>query len=519
MTNNKLDFGSVVNDCATATENGGFLDKIRHFNGKDAQGNLAIHRAVLSKDMNELLNLVKNPLVNVDAVNGEGRTALHLAVQDGNAEAVFALSAAHANVNLKDKYYNTVRDNLEKILSVNAHKYDQNYVRISQIIKAPVNNLMKSGTIFLDEECKIVHNFGIEANSQQGLATVVALDKNGYVLTELKNREASGEKPLLLSGIKTDAQGGLVRGEKINNGIIEKLMLKLRGLEHKSAAEQKTLDFLSSCKKVSLEEVPLDQIEVVNVGDVVKVMDNPGVKGGGALDKIAQLNAKYQHGNTALHLAIKRNNMEDFGKLVNNPLVDIDAVNENGQTPLHFVAFKGNHQAAATLIHFGANPNVKDVNGQSAKDYAEKNAGRSADHAKTLELIKQDYVAKGLVKSGTIFVDSECNIVESFGLTPNSKQATATVVALDKDGNAVSELRFTTGKAGEFGRVLKKIETDSEGKVVANGLSNESVKKTLSALRADDYLNKEEKATLDFLSGCDTSEVSGDVLDMLVDIF
>ncbi len=171
------------------------------------------------------------------------------------------------------------------------------------------------------------------------------------------------------------------------------------------------------------------------------------------------------------------------------------------------------------MIHFGANPNVKDVYGQSAKDYAEKNAGRSADHAKTLDLIKQDYVAKGLVKSGTIFIDSECNIVESFGLAPNSKQATATVVALDKDGNAFSELRFTTGKEKEFGRVLKKIETDSEGKIIANGLSNESIRQTLSALRKDDYLNKEEKATLDFLSRCEEIEISGDVLDVLVDMF
>ncbi len=235
-------------------------------------------------------------------------------------------------------------------------------------------------------------------------------------------------------------------------------------------------------------------------------------------DKIAQLNAKYQHGNTALHLAIKRNNMEDFGKLVNNPLVDIDAVNENGQTPLHFVAFKGNHQAAATLIHFGANPNVKDVNGQSAKDYAEKNAGRSADHAKTLELIKQDYVAKGLVKSGTIFVDSECNIVESFGLTPNSKQATATVVALDKDGNAVSELRFTTGKAGEFKKVLNNIETDSKGKAVAKALSIENVRETVSALRADDYLNAEEQATLDFFSQCEEIDIAGAALELSADI-
>lgn len=83
-----------------------------------------------------------------------------------------------------------------------------------------------------------------------------------------------------------------------------------------------------------------------------------------------QLGGEHEQGNTALHYAAERaQNSAVIGYLLEQGL-DIDAVNEAGQSALMHAARRGNLENIQILLKAGANPHLNDKNGDTALGFA-----------------------------------------------------------------------------------------------------------------------------------------------------
>ena len=90
----------------------------------------------------------------------------------------------------------------------------------------------------------------------------------------------------------------------------------------------------------------------------------------------ANTEAKDMDGNTPLHVAAK-NNRPDVIKGLLDAGAEKNAQNHYGYTPLHFVASRVSPQAPAamrTLLEAGADPEIKDTAGKTARFRAETNS-------------------------------------------------------------------------------------------------------------------------------------------------
>ncbi|XP_060562776.1 uncharacterized protein LOC132722318 isoform X2 [Ruditapes philippinarum] len=87
------------------------------------------------------------------------------------------------------------------------------------------------------------------------------------------------------------------------------------------------------------------------------------------LDNGAEPSPKYPGGNSALHYAASLSGTSDVLELLVMYKAEIDAVNEDGCTPLFFATQSNNKFAACVLIEQGANVRQKNTQGLTAFDY------------------------------------------------------------------------------------------------------------------------------------------------------
>ena len=83
----------------------------------------------------------------------------------------------------------------------------------------------------------------------------------------------------------------------------------------------------------------------------------------------AEVNAKDDDGDTPLHLAARRNSSEAAAVLLANG-AEVNAKNNAGETPLHAAAFWNSSEAAAVLLANGAEVNAKNIDGFTPLDPA-----------------------------------------------------------------------------------------------------------------------------------------------------
>ncbi len=90
------------------------------------------------------------------------------------------------------------------------------------------------------------------------------------------------------------------------------------------------------------------------------------------LEHGADLNAKTNKGRTALNQASKRGYSDVVKVLLDHGSVNLDAVRSNGMTSLMMAAELGDIKTVEMLIAKGANISVKNKEGKTAFDFAEK---------------------------------------------------------------------------------------------------------------------------------------------------
>ena len=88
----------------------------------------------------------------------------------------------------------------------------------------------------------------------------------------------------------------------------------------------------------------------------------------GGIDK----NIRDDFGDTALHLSIYQKNITIVRLLLDNGFDPNAIATVNGNTPLHNAVSSNNVAAARLLIQYGANKNIKALNGQTPLDKARK---------------------------------------------------------------------------------------------------------------------------------------------------
>ncbi|EAY22377.1 hypothetical protein TVAG_378560 [Trichomonas vaginalis G3] len=83
----------------------------------------------------------------------------------------------------------------------------------------------------------------------------------------------------------------------------------------------------------------------------------------------ANINEKYEYGETALHFAAINNSKETAELLISHG-ININEKDKNGKAALHFAAINNNKETAELLISHGININEKDKNGKAALHFA-----------------------------------------------------------------------------------------------------------------------------------------------------
>ena len=84
----------------------------------------------------------------------------------------------------------------------------------------------------------------------------------------------------------------------------------------------------------------------------------------------ADVNAKNENGQTPLHWAVLEDRIE-MAKLLIASGADVGAKNKDGETPLHWAVDNDNIEIAKLLIDSGAKVNVKKRNGDTPLDWAD----------------------------------------------------------------------------------------------------------------------------------------------------
>ena len=90
------------------------------------------------------------------------------------------------------------------------------------------------------------------------------------------------------------------------------------------------------------------------------------------------MNARNNHGRTALHLASYEGHAEALRELLKRHDVDVNAQMNNGSTPLMDACLAGHLMAATALIGLGADLALLDNAGHSALWWAERRVARDA---------------------------------------------------------------------------------------------------------------------------------------------
>jgi ankyrin repeat protein len=100
------------------------------------------------------------------------------------------------------------------------------------------------------------------------------------------------------------------------------------------------------------------------------------------------INYKDNYGRTALYYSCGNNSTDSLNLILSyNPYIDNQT--SEGRTPLIFAVQEGNANAVKLLLNKGANPNIKDFSGKTARDYALETPDVDYVDTEQLKLIRQ----------------------------------------------------------------------------------------------------------------------------------
>jgi hypothetical protein len=115
----------------------------------------------------------------------------------------------------------------------------------------------------------------------------------------------------------------------------------------------------------------------------IAVMSGDAPKVKELLSKGANVNARDENGQTPLHWAAIHGRV-DVARLLLEHGADVNARDENGQTPLRWAAIHGHVDVARLLLDHGADPSIRDRDGRTPLDIA-----RAMGHKELVRVIEE----------------------------------------------------------------------------------------------------------------------------------
>ena len=299
--------------------------------------------------------LLQEPTIDIDAVDSTGKSALHFAVFT-SLEIVLALVCKGANLSIKDVFNCTPLD-----YAITHKKFD---------LPTLLNIACEKCTT---EAVDSVIQYGADVNITHGgtAPLVIACKRGHYGIVERLLQE-----PINVNVINSDGKSALYFAVLASSEILTALVFEganpnIRDndgwtpFDH--AIRFKKLDALSILlqsphqidyvPKFPEHKIPLHLACQESTEMVVHVLIRYG----------ADVNRKH-NGMTPLMVACKSGHHVIAQRLLQEPNIDIDAIDSNGKSALHFAILTS--KIVTALVTKGANPNIRDKSGWTPLDYA-----------------------------------------------------------------------------------------------------------------------------------------------------
>ena len=267
----------------------------------------AIHMATKQKDI-EILKIVIDAGCNLDLQNGKGQTALHLAAANEMEEFVRLLCQAGADPDVQDKEHQS------PIHLATACGYQRIMDILSEKFKATIMSRTKDGST-------LMHLASSAYNAQAALNFI----RKGIPI-HMPNKE--GAKCIHIASIRGHVD------------VVKAIVAKGENVDSRTKDGFTPLHLAVKFGKHELVEALL------------------------GLGANLQLKA-IRGGETALHLATLVRDGQDCVDLMIRSGADVDALDNNGETPLHFAARANNTKAIELLLNDGAKIDLQNQQGEN----------------------------------------------------------------------------------------------------------------------------------------------------------
>ncbi|WP_300721395.1 ankyrin repeat domain-containing protein, partial [uncultured Brachyspira sp.] len=292
-----------------------------NINAIDINMKTLLHLAIEKNNMEMVQLLLSQPGIDINAEDSRGYTPLHLAIEKNNREMVqLLLSQPGIDINAEDS-----RGYTPLHLAV-----DEKNMEIAQLLL-----------------------------SQQELYININA-KNNYDCTPLylavKNKHIEMINLLLL---QPDVQ---IYSENLNNPFVLAIINKSYEIIKLLIPELNTIDINTSKKDENIMNILLIwAVKHKNKKIVQLLLKQPGI----------DVNINDNNGYTPLHLAVDEKNMKMIRLLLSQPGINMNAKDNNGDTPLHLAVVNGRMDIIRELLKLpDIDINAKDNNGDTPLHWA-----------------------------------------------------------------------------------------------------------------------------------------------------
>lgn len=353
------------------------LDYPERLNTKNESGDTPLLYALRHNNDLYALGFI-NSGADLQAIDNDGNTALHLAAQNGYTDCVKALLTQRGDlINQPNNMGDTplIRaaasdktEIVEMLISSGANLNHQGAHGLTALHWAAGKN--KADIV----EILVTQGADITISSNHGSPLELALKQNSVQAGKIleKRQEQINVKNDIFKAIDAndeDAISKLIQSNKKN-------------LENRNADGDTPLLYCLKNKKSKLASkfiaVPVD------------------------------INAQDKDGNTALHLAAQNGLTATIKKLLKNTTCNSNKKNNAGQTPLMLAAQQKNQHVPKHLIDGGAQLNEQDKNGKTALHYAVEK--------------KNEALVKNLIQAGALVDIKDNNNKTPLEIAPNKSQ-------------------------------------------------------------------------------------------------
>ena len=314
--------------------------------------------------------LLHEPTIDIDAVDSNGKSALHFAILTSKFVTALVIKDA-ANPNIRDKSGWTPLDyaightKIDTISALLQSPYPLHCVQKLPTYEIPIHIACEKST---KEVVDVLIRYGADVNSKHNGTTplIVACKRGNFGIVQRLLQEPTID----IDAVDSNGSSALHFAVFANSKFVTALVTKGANPSIKDRSGWTPLDYCikhnqidaispllqSGVQRLPTHEIPIHLACEESTAVVVDTLIQYG----------ANVNKKH-NGITPLMVACKSGHYEIVQRLLQESTIDIDAVDLNGSSALHFAILTS--EIVTALVTKGANPNIRDKSGWNPLDY------------------------------------------------------------------------------------------------------------------------------------------------------